>query len=52
MGLKEVYVVGHSDCGMRKQKPEDIREKMKERGIPGGGNRSHRYKGMVRPAAG
>jgi len=34
MGLKEVYVVGHSDCGMRKQKPEDIRAKMRERGIP------------------
>lgn len=34
MDLKEVYVVGHSDCGMRKQKVEDIKAKMAERGIP------------------
>jgi len=34
MGLKEVYVVGHSDCGMRKQKADDIKAKMLERGIP------------------
>jgi carbonic anhydrase len=33
MGLKEVYVVGHSDCGMRNQKVEDIRAKMIQRGI-------------------
>lgn len=33
MGLKEVYVVGHYDCGMRKQKAEDIKAKMAERGI-------------------
>ena len=34
MGLKEVYVVGHSDCGMRKQNVEDIKAKISERGIP------------------
>ncbi len=34
MGLKEVYVVGHKDCGMRKQNVEDIRAKMVEKGIP------------------
>jgi carbonic anhydrase len=33
MGLKEVYVVGHKDCGMRKQNPSDIKTKMLERGI-------------------
>lgn len=33
MGLKEVYVVGHKDCGMRKQNPAEIRAKMLERGI-------------------
>ena len=33
MGLKEVYVVGHKDCGMRKQTVEGIRAKMTERGI-------------------
>lgn len=33
MGLKEVYVVGHSDCGMRKQKADDIKAKMIEKGI-------------------
>ncbi|HOE57395.1 MAG TPA: carbonic anhydrase [Bacillota bacterium] len=33
MGLKEVYVVGHSDCGMRKLKADDIKAKMVERGI-------------------
>lgn len=33
MGLKEVFVVGHADCGMRKQDPADIRAKMLERGI-------------------
>jgi carbonic anhydrase len=33
MGLKEVYVVGHKDCGMRKQNVEDIRVKMVEKGI-------------------
>lgn len=34
MGLKEVYVVGHKDCGMRKQTVEGIRQKMTEKGIP------------------
>lgn len=34
MGLKEVYVVGHKDCGMRKQNVEDIRVKMMAKGIP------------------
>jgi carbonic anhydrase len=33
MGLKEVYVVGHKDCGMGKQNVEDIRLKMTEKGI-------------------
>ncbi|MFZ5352485.1 MAG: beta-class carbonic anhydrase [Bacillota bacterium] len=33
MGLKEVYIVGHKDCGMAKQTPEEIREKMLARGI-------------------
>lgn len=33
MDLKEVYVVGHKDCGMRKQNPSDIKAKMLERGI-------------------
>ena len=33
MDLKEVYVVGHTDCGMRKQNPINIREKMLSRGI-------------------
>ena len=33
MGLKEVYVVGHKDCGMGKQKVEDIKLKMTEKGI-------------------
>ncbi len=33
MGLKEIYVVGHTDCGMRKQNAEDIKVKMSERGI-------------------
>jgi len=33
MDLKEVYVVGHKDCGMRKQNPADIKEKMLRRGI-------------------
>lgn len=33
MGLKEVYVVGHGDCGMRKQNVEDIKAKMLEKGI-------------------
>lgn len=33
MGLSEVYVVGHKDCGMAKQTPEAIKEKMLERGI-------------------
>ncbi|KUO70325.1 MAG: hypothetical protein APF77_16650 [Clostridia bacterium BRH_c25] len=34
MDLKEVYVVGHGDCGMRKQTVEGIRVKMAEKGIP------------------
>lgn len=34
MGLKEVYVVGHKDCGMRKQTVDGIRAKMIEKGIP------------------
>ncbi|KPU26724.1 hypothetical protein TR13x_08625 [Caloranaerobacter sp. TR13] len=34
MGLKEVFVVGHKDCGMVKQSLEDIKRKMLERGIP------------------
>jgi carbonic anhydrase len=34
MGLKEVYVVGHKDCGMRKQNVDDIRAKMIEKNIP------------------
>ncbi|WP_069650913.1 beta-class carbonic anhydrase [Caloranaerobacter ferrireducens] len=34
MGLKEVFVVGHKDCGMAKQSLEDIRNKMLERGVP------------------
>lgn len=33
MGLKEVFVIGHKDCGMRKLTPEDVRFKMIERGI-------------------
>ena len=33
MDLKEVYVVGHKDCGMRKQTVEGIRAKMLEKGI-------------------
>ncbi len=33
MGLKEVYVVGHKDCGMAKQTPEAIKEKMLARGL-------------------
>ena len=33
MDLKEVYVVGHKDCGMRKQTVEGIRAKMEEKGI-------------------
>ncbi|MDD4504497.1 MAG: carbonic anhydrase [Clostridiaceae bacterium] len=33
MGLKEVYVVGHTDCGMGKQKVDDIKAKMIEKGI-------------------
>ena len=33
MGLSEVYVVGHKDCGMAKQTPEAVREKMLVRGI-------------------
>lgn len=34
MGLKEVFVVGHKDCGMAKQSLEDIKNKMLERGVP------------------
>ncbi len=33
MGLKEVFVVGHKDCGMKKLTTEDIRAKMIDRGI-------------------
>lgn len=33
MGLKEVFVVGHKDCGMKKLTTEDVRLKMIERGI-------------------
>lgn len=33
MGIKEVYIVGHKDCGMRKQTPESVRNKMIEKGI-------------------
>lgn len=33
MDLKEVFVIGHRDCGMRKLTPEDIRLKMLKRGI-------------------
>ncbi|WP_432402280.1 beta-class carbonic anhydrase [Wukongibacter sp. M2B1] len=33
MGLKEVFVVGHKDCGMKKLTVEDIRAKMINRGI-------------------
>jgi len=33
MGLSQVYVVGHKDCGMAKLEPEKIREKMISRGI-------------------
>jgi len=33
MGIKEVYVVGHKDCGMKKLKPEDIKVAMEQRGI-------------------
>lgn len=33
MGLSEVYVVGHKDCGMTKLTPEAVREKMLARGI-------------------
>ncbi|MGI5997057.1 MAG: beta-class carbonic anhydrase [Lutispora sp.] len=34
MGLSEVYVVGHKDCGMSKLTPGEVREKMIARGIP------------------
>ena len=34
MGLSQVYVVGHKDCGMAKLEPEKVREKMISRGIP------------------
>ncbi len=33
MGLKEVFIVGHKDCGMAKQTPEAIKEKLLARGI-------------------
>lgn len=33
MGLTEVYVVGHKDCGMAKLTAETVRNKMLERGI-------------------
>jgi carbonic anhydrase len=33
MGINEVYVVGHKDCGMKKLKAEDIRKAMLDRGI-------------------
>lgn len=34
MGLSEVYVVGHKDCGMAKLTPQAVKEKMIARGIP------------------
>ncbi|WP_120169204.1 beta-class carbonic anhydrase [Thermohalobacter berrensis] len=34
MGIKEVFIVGHKDCGMAKQDLDDIKNKMIERGIP------------------
>ncbi len=34
MGIREVYVVGHKDCGMRKVSPQEIKQAMRERGIP------------------
>jgi carbonic anhydrase len=33
MELKEVYIVGHKDCGMAKQNAEAIKEKLLARGI-------------------
>ncbi|WP_425449434.1 beta-class carbonic anhydrase [Dethiothermospora halolimnae] len=33
MGLKEVFVVGHRDCGMTKENIEDIKKAMLDRGI-------------------
>lgn len=33
MGLKEVYVVGHKDCGMKNLTEEEIKERMILRGI-------------------
>jgi carbonic anhydrase len=33
MGIKEVYVVGHKDCGMGKLTVERIRQAMRDRGI-------------------
>lgn len=33
MGLKEVFIVGHEDCGMAKQDTESILKEMINRGI-------------------
>ena len=33
MGIKEVYIVGHKDCGMKKQTAEFFKNKMIEKGI-------------------
>ena len=33
MGIEEVYVVGHLDCGMKKQTVEEIAKMMIKRGI-------------------
>ncbi|AHM55749.1 putative carbonic anhydrase YvdA [Peptoclostridium acidaminophilum DSM 3953] len=33
MGIEEVYVVGHLDCGMKKQTAEEIAKMMIQRGI-------------------
>jgi carbonic anhydrase len=33
LGVSEVMVIGHTDCGMEKLNPESMKEKMKSRGV-------------------
>jgi len=34
LGAREVYVVGHRDCGMTGLRPEAVLERARERGVP------------------
>lgn len=46
LGVNEIYVIGHYDCGMQGLKPQEMTEKMLKRGVSGKDLEFIRYCGI------